>query len=100
MRLPQIEVFGPVVLAPLATCFFVAIGALNFMRIKANMRLPRGDRFSHFLPMTKWNKVPDAYKGLYPGGRADLVLRVSVIGMAVLVATIVLGQFWNAVVTR
>jgi len=79
---------------PALVCFVVAIVTLHFMRISVNRRLPPTDRISYFLPMTRWNRVTDAYKRAFPHGRAYLVWQASVIGTVAFVVAILLGDLW------
>lgn len=80
---------------PALVCFIIAVATLHFMRVKTNRRLPESDKISYFLPMTRWNKVTDAYKRLYLEGCAYIIWRVAVIGTAVLAMGIVLSELWE-----
>jgi len=79
----------------LLVSFGSAVTSLHVMRVKANRRLSEIERISYFLPMTKWSRVTDAYRRLYPQGRAYFVWKISVIGTIVFAVGIVLGQIWE-----
>jgi hypothetical protein len=85
-------------------CFIVAVASLHFMRVAANRRLPDSDKFSYLLPFSppfnRWNRVTDAYKRLYPRGRAYPIWQVSAIGTAVLAIGIVLAEIWELAVSK
>jgi hypothetical protein len=83
--------------APALALFIVAVATLHFMRVKANERLPQSNQLSYFLPMTRWNMVTEAYKRLYPQGRASLIWQMSVLGTSACAGVVILIQIWELV---
>ena len=85
---------------PVLASFVSAVCTLHFMRVKANRRLPDDRKISYFLPMTRWNRVTDEYKRLYPNGRAYPLWQVSVIGTAVFAVGSVLLEVWKLALAK
>jgi len=91
---------------PELVCFVAAIASLHVMRVLANRSLPDSKKIPYLHPFTlgrpfeRVDRVIDAYKRLYPLGRAYLIWQVSAIGTAVFAAAIVLADLWRLVVAK
>jgi hypothetical protein len=80
--------------------FLVAVVSVHLMRMAANARLSEDEKISYFLPLHKWDRIVNSYRRLYPQGRLYPVLRVAVIGTAILAAAAVFGDIWFELVAK
>ena|ERR1700728_1433509 len=98
--------FAWLLAVPGLVCFIAAMASLHVMRLLANRRLPDSKKFPYLHPFTfdppreRLDRMIDAYKRLYPSGRAYLIWQISAVGTAVFAVAIILADLWQLAVAK